>query len=195
MRGFEARGWLNLRDEVVAGRSQTAEPYARWGGWLSRAIREKKCSYFFSYVSKDAKILDVGCADGWVGRWAREHGWTDLTGLDVVPPADVVGEIERWDELGLGPHSFDVVVAFEVVEHGDFAGHLHELVKPGGLLLVTTPRPQWDWLCQVLEWMRILQKRTGPHSHLVDMPDYPGFQVVAYTVRGLVSQWAVLRAE
>jgi 2-polyprenyl-3-methyl-5-hydroxy-6-metoxy-1,4-benzoquinol methylase len=146
-------------------------------------------------VPKDSKILDFGCADGWVGRWAAQNGWIDLTGLDLVPPADVVGAIERWDELGFEPQSFDVVVAFEVVEHGDFAGHLHALLKPGGLLLVTTPRPEWDWLCQVLEWMRILQKRTGMHTHLTDMREYPGFRVVSYRVRGLVSQWAVLRPE
>jgi 2-polyprenyl-3-methyl-5-hydroxy-6-metoxy-1,4-benzoquinol methylase len=146
-------------------------------------------------VPKDSKILDFGCADGWVGRWAGQNGWIDLTGLDVVPPADVVGAIERWDELGFEPQSFDVIVAFEVVEHGDFASHLHALLKPGGLLLVTTPRPEWDWLCQVLEWMRILQKRTGRHTHLTDMREYPGFRVVSYRVRGLVSQWAVLRPE
>ena len=58
-----------------------------WSGWLSRAIRQKKLRYFFSFVPADARILDFGCADGWVGQWARANGWTNLTGLDAVAPA------------------------------------------------------------------------------------------------------------
>ncbi len=71
-------------------------------------------------MPKDAAILDVGCADGWVGRWLQAR-WSDVTGADLEPPADVVGDINRWRELGLPAGTFDVVVAFEVVEHGDLA--------------------------------------------------------------------------
>lgn len=164
----------------------------RRGGWLSRYARNKKLAFFFAQIPKDAVILEVGCADGWVGRWARARGWCHLTGLDLNPPADVVGDLNRWRQLGFAPSSFDVIIAFEVVEHGNFAAALHELIKPAGRLMVTTPVPRLDWACRLLEILRVLQPRGGKHSHLVDLRHYPRFRVVDRRVKGLVSQWGVL---
>lgn len=146
-----------------------------------------------SFVGPGAKILDFGCANGWVGTWAVERGWTDIVGVDLEPPADIVGDIQDWKNLGLQEHSFDVIVAFEVLEHGDFAVVLRELLKPEGLLLATTPVPKWDWLCRLMERVGVLQARTGPHVNLLDLRTLPGFQVVDFRVKGLVAQWGVLK--
>jgi 2-polyprenyl-3-methyl-5-hydroxy-6-metoxy-1,4-benzoquinol methylase len=161
-------------------------------GWLSRYARRRKLEHLLSFVEHDARILDFGCADGWASRWMRDHGWHDVTGLDLQPPAEVVGDIRRWESLGLERHSFDAVVAFEVLEHGDFAAVVRELLAPGGRLVATTPVPRWDWVCRAMEKAHILQERTGPHTDLVDLRAYPGFSVVDWRVKGLVSQWAVL---
>ncbi len=183
-----------MHDHTSAGPrpASSEEGSASGTAWLSAYARRRKLEFFFARLPRDAEVLDVGCADGWVGRWAREHGWTNVLGLDLNPPADVVGDVNRWDELGLRPASFDAVVAFEVVEHGDLAGALRSLLKPGGLLLVTTPVPHLDWACRLMEAVGMLQRRTSPHTHLVDLRDYPGFRVVHREVKGLVSQWAVL---
>jgi 2-polyprenyl-3-methyl-5-hydroxy-6-metoxy-1,4-benzoquinol methylase len=164
----------------------------RHPGWLSRYARKKKLEFFFQYVRKDAAILDVGCADGWLKEWARVRGWWNVTGVDLVPPADVVGDISKWRQLGLPDHSFDVIVAFEVVEHGDLAEALCALLKPDGQLMVTTPVPSLDWACKVMEGMGLLQRRTGEHTHLVDLRNYPRFRVVERRTKGLVAQWAIL---
>ena len=58
------------------------------GPRISEIAREKKLQFFFGQIRQDAKILDVGCAGGWAEKWARERGWTDITGLDLTPPAD-----------------------------------------------------------------------------------------------------------
>jgi len=160
--------------------------------WLSRYARDKKLAFFFSGIPKDAAILDVGCADGWVTGWARERGWTRVTGIDLRPPADIVGDVTRWRELGMTAHSFDVIAAFEVVEHGDLAAALRDLLKPDGLLFATTPVPRLDWACKALEAVGVLQRRTGAHTHLVDLRSYPGFRPVDRRVKGLISQWAIL---
>ncbi len=91
-------------------------------GWLSRYAREKKLEFFFRDIPYDAAVLDVGCADGWVKRWVTEKGWTNVTGIDLVGPADIVGDVNDWQDLGLQPRSFDVIVAFEVVEHCGHGG-------------------------------------------------------------------------
>ncbi len=162
-------------------------------GWVSRYVRGRKLEWFFARIEKDALILDFGCAEGWVEQWAKTRGWQHIKGLDLVPPADFVGDIADWEELGLQANSFDVIIAFEVVEHGDFAAVLGNLLKPAGLLMATTPVPRLDWVCKGLEAVRLLQPRTGPHTHLVDLRAYPYFVALDYRVRGFVSQWAVLR--
>jgi 2-polyprenyl-3-methyl-5-hydroxy-6-metoxy-1,4-benzoquinol methylase len=113
--------------------------------------------------------------------------------LDMVPTADIVGDIWNWRSLGLEAHSFDAIIAFEVVEHGDFAEPLHDLLKPDGLLVVTTPVPRVDPMLKVLEAMRLLQRRTSPHSHLIDLRKFPRFEIVQLQNKLGISQWAVLR--
>ena len=164
---------------------------------LSRIARDRKLRYFFDRIAPGSAILEVGCADGWVGRWATEHGH-HVTGIDIVPPANpnadvVVGDIREWRALGLAPASFDVIIAFEVIEHGDFAAALHALLKPDGRLMVTTPVPRMDWVCRLGEKAGLLQKRTSPHTHLIDVRKVPGFTAVDRRVVGGVAQWGVLR--
>jgi SAM-dependent methyltransferase len=166
--------------------------------FLSDLARRSKLKYFLGQLPKDARILEVGCADGWFGEHAVRHGWTDVTGIDIVQPAAplphefVHGDINDWQELGLTAGSFDAVIAFEVIEHGDFYDALAALLKPGGKLMVTTPVPHMDWLCRVLERLGVNQRRSSPHTHLIRLRDLPpSFDLRHYQVKGGISQWGV----
>ena len=121
----------------------------------------------------------------------RENGWTRYTGFDDVPPADVVGDIREWRELGLRPASFDVIIAFEVVEHVDCFAECFDLLKPGGRLLLTSPVPHMDWAMKLLEAMGLNQRRTSPHDHLVyfDRVAWKGER--ALKTVGFLAQWGV----
>lgn len=159
---------------------------------LSRIARKKKIDFFFSRIPKDSRILEVGCGDGWAGEYLRRNGWHGYVGLDIKPPADIVGDILRWKELGLEEGSFDVIIAFEVVEHVDCFAACHALLKPGGKLMVTTPLPRADRVLRMLERCGLSQKRTTPHDHLVDLKQVPYFREKEIRIVGLLSQWAVL---
>jgi SAM-dependent methyltransferase len=159
---------------------------------LSDIARRRKVAYFLQPIPRDARILEVGCGTGWVGEYLRGHGWTGYVGLDVRPPADVVGDVRDWRDLGLRPASFDVIVAFEVVEHVDCWQACHELLRPGGRMLVTTPEPHRDWVLRVLEAMRLNQRRTSPHDHLVYLDRAPCFARRQVRVVAGLSQWGVL---
>jgi 2-polyprenyl-3-methyl-5-hydroxy-6-metoxy-1,4-benzoquinol methylase len=157
--------------------------------------RKKKLKYFLPMLQNSAGILDVGCADNWFKAAAAERGWTNVTSIDLTPPADIVGDIFDWPELGLAAHSFDAIVAFEFVEHGDFSQPLHDLLKPDGVLMVTTPVPKLDAVCRVFERLHLLQPRDSPHTHLIDVGEFPRFTLVNRRVKAVISQWAVLRPE
>ncbi|HWG72574.1 MAG TPA: methyltransferase domain-containing protein [Acidimicrobiales bacterium] len=162
-------------------------------GPLSGLARRGKLKYFLPRIGQQAMILDLGCSDNWFKEEAASLGWTRTVGVDLRPPADVVGDVFEWRAIGLEAHSFDAVVAFEVIEHGDFAGVIWDLLKPDGLLFATTPIPRMDRVCRALEAMRLLQHRSSPHSHLTDLRQLAYFDVVERRILWGVSQWAVLR--
>lgn len=158
---------------------------------LSDLSAHMKIDYFLKPIPKDRKILEIGCGTGWVGDYLKRNGWTDYTGLDVKPPADIVGDIKHWRKLGIQEESFDIIIAFEVIEHGDFFLDLYEMLKPGGLLLLTSPLPHMDWFMKILEFLHLNQKRTSEHTHLIYFRKVPLFQPQIIRVVGGLSQWGV----
>ncbi len=158
---------------------------------LSDIARTRKIEYFLDPLPKSASILEIGSGDGWVGSYLRSHGWADYTGVDITPPADVVGDIREWRRLGLKPESYDAIVAFEVVEHVDCVPAAQALLKPGGKLLLTSPIPHMDWFMKALELAGLNQRRTSPHSNLTYFSSIGGFRSRSLrTVAGL-SQWGI----
>jgi 2-polyprenyl-3-methyl-5-hydroxy-6-metoxy-1,4-benzoquinol methylase len=98
------------------------------------------------------RALDIGCGPGYFLIAAKKLGF-DVYGLD---PSDYIVEqaAKTWgDRIQLGtvetasyePGSFDLVVAFDTFEHiyhpKHFIGKIHSLLKPGGVLVITTPDP------------------------------------------------------
>lgn len=162
-------------------------------GLLSEYARRKRAELLLADMPKTARILEIGCGNGEVGRYLKGNGWTDYTGLDLSPPADIVGSILDWRKLGLLPDSFDVIIAFEVIEHVPCCDDCFELLRPGGTLRLTTPVPHWDWACRILERVGVNQRRTSEHDHLIYVTDIARFEPVAVFPFMVTGQWAKLR--
>jgi SAM-dependent methyltransferase len=102
--------------------------------------------------TEPVRILDVGAATGTLLTLARERGWEPYA-LELNPhAADVLrnllgpervfeGELKR---CGFPPGSFHALTMTDLIEHVlDVAGTLTQaaaLLRPGGVLCVTTPR-------------------------------------------------------
>lgn len=159
---------------------------------LSDYARRKKALCFLDSIPPRSSVLDIGCGSGWVGDFLRPRG-CDYVGLDVVPPADVLGDIIRWRETSLTEGYFDVIVAFEVLEHVDCVKECYDLLAPGGTMMVTTPVPGADPFLKVLERLHLNQARSSPHSNLLLLEDVPYFEHrKVWRVAGL-SQWGIFR--
>ncbi len=64
----------------------------------------------------DGLVLDVGCRSRNL-KCALPDGKAHYCGVDLYPPADVLGDLEG--DLPFGNGSFDTVVALDVLEHTD----------------------------------------------------------------------------
>ena len=158
---------------------------------LSQYARKEKIEYFLKKINKQAKILEIGSGTGWVGDYLKQNGWSNYVGIDLIPPADIVGDIRDYKNLGLKEQSCDIVIAFEVIEHVDCFKECYKLLKSGGMLMLTSPAPHMDWFLKILEFIGLNQKRTSPHNHLIHFKNVSCFYHKDIKVVGLLSQWGI----
>jgi 2-polyprenyl-3-methyl-5-hydroxy-6-metoxy-1,4-benzoquinol methylase len=135
--------------------------------FLSEISRRRKFSLLNKHLPPKSRVLEVGTGDGWFAGRLRMCGY-DVVTLDLNSPADVVGDILTWRNLGLGEGSFDAVVALEVIEHVDCLDAICALCKQDGLIMLSSPHPKWDWVMKVLEAIHLTQRRTSEHCNLTD---------------------------
>jgi len=116
--------------------------------WWYRARADLLRAALGRYVGEPGRVLDVGSADGPSVDWLRGNGC--VTALDVDPrgltPGDVCGSAM---ELPFASATFDVVSAFDVLEHCESESkalsEMGRVLKPGGRLLLSVPAYQWAW--------------------------------------------------
>jgi len=138
---------------VPAGTESTTQPgsssLSQPGYWWHRARADLLQVVFSPYVGTPRRTLDVGSADapsvGWI-RGSHPHITLDLFPEGLVPGEGVCGSATA---LPFADEAFDVVSAFDVVEHcDDDAGAVSELARvlaPGGRMLLSVPAYQWAW--------------------------------------------------
>lgn len=160
---------------------------------LSSIAQKKKIKFFLNGVPKSAQILEVGASDGWVKKSLDLLGYKNYLGLDILPPADIVGDIKDWNKLGLKASSFDIIIAFEVLEHVEFLDEANSLLKDGGLFMLTSPLPSMDWFCKLLENIGLNQKRTSAHNNLTNFRAIKNFNVVRIAIIGFCAQWGIFQ--
>ncbi len=117
--------------------------------WWYRARADLLQTALGGFLGRPDIILDVGSADGPSVRWMR--GDHRRIGIDVDPRGLIAGEGVCASALALpfADETFDVVGAFDVVEHCEpEAQALNELARvltPEGRLLMSVPAYQWAW--------------------------------------------------
>lgn len=96
------------------------------------------------------RLLDVGCSVGAYLRVASDAGW-QVVGLEFSKDTSEIARSQHGLEVVTGtledepfPHgSFDLVTLWDVIEHVPdplhTMGQVHELLRPGGTVAITTP--------------------------------------------------------
>jgi len=117
--------------------------------WWYRARSELLETVLGDALGTPARVLDVGSADGPSVSWMR--GGHRHVSLDLFPDGLTAGEgvCGSATALPFRDGAFDVVAAYDVVEHcRDDRAAVAELVRalaPGGRLLLSVPAYSWAW--------------------------------------------------
>jgi 2-polyprenyl-3-methyl-5-hydroxy-6-metoxy-1,4-benzoquinol methylase len=106
-------------------------------------------------ADRDTRVLDLGCGYGAIMHFLREAGYKNVTGVDTSPEqvraAQHLGlEDAHCDEIypflkQIQDHTYDVVIAFDILEHltkpellqlGD---EVHRVLRCGGRFILHAP--------------------------------------------------------
>ena len=133
-------------DYVPGSYSDAADPY-----YLEQEEERIANSHgLLEYIPSGGRLLEIGCAVGFLLRAARERGF-DAVGVEMSEWASAYARDElgldvvtgRLEDVAFDADSFDVVVMADVIEHlTDPRATLREIrrvLKPGGQLLLLTP--------------------------------------------------------
>jgi SAM-dependent methyltransferase len=134
-----------MSEVVQSGSSSIQQP----DYWWYRARTHLLQAALGDFLDSPRRLLDVGSADGPSVSWmqgAHERFAIDLDPRGLVPGSGVCASALA---LPFGDGTFDVVGAFDVIEHCDpeaqAVSELARVLRPGGRLLASVPAYQWAW--------------------------------------------------
>lgn len=117
--------------------------------WWYRARAELLEAVLGPYLREPTRVLDVGSADGPSVGWMQGRGrrvTLDLNPRGLIPGEGVCASVLT---LPFPDETFDVVAAFDVLEHCEpekqAINELTRVLAPGGRLLLSVPAYQWAW--------------------------------------------------
>jgi 2-polyprenyl-3-methyl-5-hydroxy-6-metoxy-1,4-benzoquinol methylase len=154
---------IDVAAEIYSGREYFVkndaytgtDGYGYSGSYLSQqALIEDKFDRILGHLERyvtPGRLLDVGCGPGFLLTVAQRRGWSatgiDLNAWAVDHARDVLG-VEAvcgtLDDATFEPESFDAVTMMDFIEHvpsaDDVLARAKQLLRPGGILAVLTPR-------------------------------------------------------
>lgn len=145
----EWKGWSG--QEAFGSRSRGDDAY------FDRELREVRAQ-----AGKVADVLEIGFGDGRFLSYARAQGW-NVSGTELLPEQVAAARDASFtahsaeDVTGLADASFDVVAAFDVLEHipesesVDFLTTLASKLRPGGAMILRYPNAD-SWLGNVFQY-------------------------------------------
>ncbi len=145
-------GTLPNFDCVVRFYSDWAETYDSEFQSLDYVAPDKACEALERHLpNKAAKIMDVGCGTGWVGKALKGRGYTNIDGLDIsaamlsrAEDRAVYNQLWLLDVLDhrIQPkEAYDAVVSVGLFIQGHASPlgikNMLRMLKPGGIACIT----------------------------------------------------------
>ena len=144
-----------------------SDGYSEWKGWSADRGFGQQCKGDASYFTRELRdatrsatpvkdILEIGFGSGSFLSYCRSRGW-NVTGTELLPEQVAAGRAAGFDVhlsghlSELADHSFDLIAAFDVLEHipeseaVSFLSTLAAKLRPEGTLFLRYPNAD-TWL-------------------------------------------------
>jgi ubiquinone/menaquinone biosynthesis C-methylase UbiE len=141
---------------------------------LGRIADKKRIKETIPYISKNMKILDLGCGDGWFTRYLNSNGY-DCVGVDTELENNHPFYRGTADNIPFPDESFDCIIMIEVIEHIDPScyGEINRVLKYGGKIILSTILPESDKLVHLASKLKLAGPYVTPHINLVHIESLP----------------------
>lgn len=108
-------------------------------------IATEVVSAHFNGELKEKAVLDIPAGNGWISQKLAELG-ADAVPADINDEKPTFKQIDMEKPLPFADHSFDAIVCCEGIEHVfspfNLMAEFSRLLRPGGILVITTPNIQ-----------------------------------------------------
>ncbi len=160
---------------------------------VDRLLQQWRIRRALPYIRAGDRLLDVGCFDRSLferaaGRISAAVGIDPLVAPVSEPGLRLIQDhFPPREDLPAG--GFDCITMLAVFEHlenrDEACQACHDLLSPGGRVILTVPRPEVDYILAVLKALRIIDGMSlEEHDHfdVTRTPDFfagAGFRLVA----------------
>ena len=151
---------------------------------LDRFLQKLRIDQVLPYVGRDARVLDVGCADG--ALYDRANHIAEYVGIDPEAPTGRTTQgatfiRSSFPSPALGPDGrFDLLTALAILEHvprgmqSEFAAACAAYLRPDGVLAITVPSPAVDAILAILKRMKLVDGMHEEQHYGYRPEDTPG---------------------
>ena len=129
------------------------EPRERFGFLHLKLWYNEKYLPLLKGYRRDAPLLDIGCGQGFMLRYLKSVGFTNLTGIDIsgeqIEKAQAKGfnaiQADACTFLKENEGKYEIIVAIDMIEHFkkeelfELLNLIHRALIPGGLFVLQTP--------------------------------------------------------
>lgn len=151
---------------------------------------------------KSGKVLDIPCGSGAFLRRLLESGYAtfgaDLMQHEALPEGADFMSADMNNTLPYEEDTFDAVVSIEGIEHikrpFDFIAECNRILKPDGLLILTTPnisslRSRWRWFLTGFhnKGKLPLDENNPQPRHHINLLSYPQLRYMLHTSGFLIT--------
>jgi len=162
-------------------------------GYIANYCDKKRLEKIIPHISKQMKILDLGCGSGWLTKNLNALQYNCL-GVDTNVETNKIFHKGTADDIPFPDKFFDCLIMIEVIEHIEPSCYkeINRVLKDDGIIILSTILPKSDKFIHFLSKIGLVDPYVTPHINLVKIETLPWKMIEKSNIL-LLDQFGVFR--